>query len=192
MKPNPFLKRMSRDELPEHMRPKWDASMALTGDATFTEVFGNAPHMYDWYTLDFYEKVFYSGRLDRRIVELVRLRLANVHGCAHCNKTDTAQARAAGVTDEQIDTLGDYENGPFSEKEKAALSLADVMVLTNPMGQVTKEIYGRARKHFTDGEMLELGMIMAVLCGVAKFIFAFDLVEKEDYCPFIPEAQAAK
>jgi hypothetical protein len=34
--------------------------------------------------------------------------------------------------------------------------------------------------------MYELGMIMAVLCGMAKFIFAFDLVEKEDYCPFHP------
>ena len=33
-------------------------------------------------------------------------------------------------------------------------------------------------------------MIMAVLCGMAKFIFVYDLVEKEDYCPFIPQAAA--
>ena len=66
------------------------------------------------------------------------------------------------------------------------------MVLTNPKGAVSKELYARCQKHFTDGEMYELGIIMAVLCGMAKFIFAYDLVEKEDYCPFMPDTQAAE
>ncbi|MFL2771655.1 MAG: carboxymuconolactone decarboxylase family protein [Rhodospirillaceae bacterium] len=192
MKPDPFFRKMTRDELPKNMLESWDSSMALHGDATFTEVLGNAPHMYHWYIDDWYKNVFYSGRFDRKIVELVRLRLANIHGCAHCNRGDRVDAREAGVPEEQIEGMDDYENGPFSEKEKSALALADVMVLTNPNGSVTKEIYDRAHQHFTDGEMVELGMIMAVLCGMAKFIFAFDLVEKEDYCPFIPETQAAE
>lgn len=46
----------------------------------------------------------------------------------------------------------------------------------------------RLRRHFSDAELVELGVIMAVLCGMAKMIFAYDLVEKEDYCPFTPEA----
>ena len=192
MKPSPHFKKLTRDELPDHMQGSWDHSMELHGDATFTEVFGNAPHMYDWYMDEFYKKVFYSGRIDRRIMELVRLRLANIHGCAHCNRNDRVDAREAGIPEEQIDGLDDYENGPYSEKEKAILAMADVMVLTNPNGQVTKEIYDRAHEHFTDGEMIEIGMNMAVLCGMAKFIFAYDLVEKEDYCPFIPATQAAE
>jgi len=28
-------------------------------------------------------------------------------------------------------------------------------------------------------------VIMAVLCGMAKMIFAYDLVEKMDSCPFV-------
>lgn len=168
------------------MQQAWDQALAMHGDTTFTEVAGNNPTMYDWYLEDFYKKVFYSGRLDRQIVELVRLRLANVHGCAFCNRSDTAAALAAGITAEQIDALEDYETGPFSEAEKAALALADVMVLTNPRGTVTPALYARCRQHFSDGELYELGMIMAVLCGMAKFIFAYDLVEKEDYCPFLP------
>ena len=112
-------------------------------------------------------------------VELVRLRLANIHGCAFCNRSDTAAALAAGVSQAQVDKLAEYEDGPFSEREKAALALADVMVLTNPKGAVTPELYQRCKAHFTDGELYELGILMAVLCGMAKFIFAFDLVEKE-------------
>ena len=192
MKPEPHLKRVARDDLPAHMQKSWDGSMKLHEDATFVETFGNAPHMYDWYMDDFYKKVFYSGRIERSLIELVRLRLANIHGCAHCNRGDKVAAREAGVSESQIEGLDDYETGPFSEKEKAAIALADIMVLTNPMGTLTKDMHERCSQHFTDGEMIEMGVIMAVLCGMAKFIFAFDLVEKEDYCPFIPGKQAAE
>lgn len=188
MKPNTPLNRVPREQLPPHMQASWDNAIELHGDTTFVEVAGNNPAMYDWYLEDYYRKVFYSERIATCVVELVRLRLANIHGCAFCNRSDTAAALAAGVSQEQVDGLADYENGPFSEQEKAAPALADVMVLTNPKGTLTQELYRRCKAHFTDGEIYELGMIMAVLCGMAKFIFAFDLVEKEDYCPFTPDS----
>ncbi len=146
------------------------------------------PHLYDWYYQHFYQTLFYSGRIDRRVVELVRLRLANIHGCAFCNRNDRIAALDAGIPDAEIDAIADYENGPFSEAEKASLALADVMVLTNQKGHVTKALYERLKGYFTEAQLVELGMIMAVLCGMAKFIFAYDLVEKEDSCPFIPAA----
>jgi AhpD family alkylhydroperoxidase len=192
MKPNTPLARIPREALPPHMQLAHDGATRVLGDSTFVDVFGNAPHVFDWYMQDFYEKMFYKGRIDRRILELVRLRLANIHGCAFCNKFDRKEALEAGVPQAQIDGLPDYETGPFTEREKAALALADVMVLTNPKGHITKDIHARARKHFTDGEMVELGVVMAVLCGMAKMIFAYDLVEKEDYCPFIPAQEAAE
>ncbi|MCB2106242.1 MAG: carboxymuconolactone decarboxylase family protein [Rhodobacteraceae bacterium] len=191
MKPDTPFARVPRDKLPPNLQKSWDVAQKLHGDTTFVEVFGNAPRILDWYKKDFYDKVFYSGRIDRKVVELVRLRLANIHGCAFCNRADTIAALDAGVPQAQIDGLENYETGPFSEKEKAALALADVMVLTNAKGYVSKDLYARAKTHFSDGELVELGVIMAVLCGMAKLIFAYDLVEKMDTCPFIP-AQAAE
>jgi AhpD family alkylhydroperoxidase len=184
MKPDTPFNRVPREDLPPHMQAVWDGSLETHGDTTFVEVAGNNPTMYNWYMDDFYKKVFYSGRIDRQIVELVRLRLANVHGCAFCNRSDTIAALKAGVSQTQIDALDSYEDGPFTEAEKSVLALADVMVLTNPKGAVSGDLYKRCRAHFSDGELYELGIIMAVLCGMAKFIFAYDLVEKEDYCPF--------
>ena len=183
--PETPITRVARADLPSRMQKSWDRANALHGDTTYVEAFGNAPEIYDWYNNDYYKKVFHSGRIDSRVMQLVRLRLANVHGCAFCNRGDKIAAREAGVPEEQIETLSDYENGPFTEKEKAALAVADVMVLTNPKGMLTKKIYARARAHFSDGELMELGVNMAVLCGMAKFLFAYDLVEKEDYCPFL-------
>ena len=37
-------------------------------------------------------------------------------------------------------------------------------------------------ENFSDAEIMELAMLMAVLVGMAKMLFAFNLVEKEDYC----------
>ncbi|TVQ46552.1 MAG: carboxymuconolactone decarboxylase family protein [Gammaproteobacteria bacterium] len=186
MTPDTPLNRVPREQLPPDMQRAWDASMALHGDTTFVEVAGNHPTMWQWYREAFYQQVFYSGRLERRLVELVRLRLANVHGCAFCNRADTAAALEAGVPQAQIDALDDYENGPFSDAEKSALALADEMALTNPRGMLDRALYARCRVHFSDAQLFELGMIMAVLCGMAKFIFAFDLVEKMPSCPFLP------
>jgi len=38
------------------------------------------------------------------------------------------------------------------------------------------------QKHFSDAEIIELAMVMAVLIGMAKMLFAFNFVEKEGYC----------
>ena len=158
--------------------------MDLRGDATFFEVFGNNPGLFDWYTDRFYKEVFHGGTVPRRIKELVRLRLSTIHGCRFCNQGNRQDALAAGLTEAEIDGLADYENAPFSAPEKAAMRLADQMLLTNPGGALSKTLYQDLKNHFTDGELLELGMTMAVLSGMAKFLFAFDLVEKEDYCTF--------
>jgi len=183
-KPQPQMKRIEREQLPENMKKGWDQATELTGDATFIEVSGNNPAVYEWYFKDFYKKLFYSGRFEKTLVELVRLRLANVHGCAFCNKGDTVHALESGVTKEQISSLNDYKNGPFTTREKGALELADQMVLTNNKGVLDQPLYEKLKSDFNDGELYELGMIMAVLIGVAKFTFVFDLVEKEDYCQF--------
>lgn len=183
MQPNTPFHRVPRSDLPDELQSIWDVTNRLHGDTSFIEVMGNAPEATAWYFHDFYEKLFRSGRLDAKLVELVRLRLANVHGCAFCNRSDRIAALASGLSEAEVDAIADYETGPFNERQKSALALADVMVLTNLKGAVTRELYARLKKHFNDAELVELGMIMAVLIGFAKFIFAFDLVEKEDYCP---------
>jgi AhpD family alkylhydroperoxidase len=183
-KPQPQMKRIEREQLPENMKKGWDQATELTGDATFIEVSGNNPAVYEWYFKDFYKKLFYSGRFEKTLVELVRLRLANLHGCAFCNKGDTVHALESGVSQDQINALNNYENGPFTSREKGALELTDQMVLTNNQGTIDSPLYKKLKLDFSDGELYELGMIMAVLIGVAKFTFVFDLVEKEDYCQF--------
>jgi AhpD family alkylhydroperoxidase len=185
MLPDTPFNRVPREALDPALLPMWDATQKLHGDTTFVEVMGNAPDVAKWYSDQFYGQLFKSGRIDAKLMELVRLRLANVHGCAFCNRSDRIAALSAGLSEAEVDAIGDYAAGPFDDRQKAALELADVMALTNAKGAVSRPLYDRLKTHFTDAELVELGVVMAVLTGMAKFIFAYDLVEKEDYCPLV-------
>ena len=89
-----------------------------------------------------------------------------------------------GLTEEQIDAFDDPENGPFTDAEKAVLALGEQLALTQPEGTLNPALHQELAKHFSNAEILELGLVGGILAGVAKFMFAYDLVEKEDSCPF--------
>jgi alkylhydroperoxidase family enzyme len=178
------LASIPRDQLPEEFQPAWDALNGLTGEPTFVEVFAQAPEVLRFVMNDFYAKLFFGGAVDNHYKQLVRLKLSLVHGCRTCNKQNVPGALEAGITQEQVDAMDDYAQGPFTDAEKAVLEFADQMVLTNMAGDVSAERYRRLAAHFSDAEICELGTVMAVVAGMAKLSFILHLVEREEYCPF--------
>ena len=186
MQPQTLLARVPRDRLLPTMQAAHDRAHATRGDATFIEVAGHAPELFEWYA-EFYSRVFYGGRVLVRIKELIRLRLSTLHGCAFCNRGNRIDAAKAGITEAQLRAIDNPESPLWSEQERVALQIAGRMSLTQPQGALDAELYADARRHFDDAQLFELGMTMAVLTGMAKFLFAFDLVEREDYCEFGPQ-----
>ena len=180
------MNRVAPAAMPKDIRRAYEHSMELRGDATFFEVFANHPELYRWYTGSFYGEVFNGGVVPRRIKELVRLRLSTVHGCRFCNQGNRVAALEAGLSEDDIAALEDYPASSLGEPEKAALRLADQMLLTNPGGELDEALYTELRRHFSDAEILELGVVLGVLTGMAKFLFAFDLVAREASCPIHP------
>jgi len=183
MMPTPHVPPLPRDRLPPAMQAAHDRALVARGDATFIDVMGHAPELFEWYG-GFYAKVFYGGRVPVRIKELVRLRLSTLHGCAFCNRGNRMDAAAAGLDDAQIRAIGDDAAACWSDAERAALRLASAMSLTSPHGHLDAAMHAELRRHFDEPQIVELGLTMAVLTGMAKFLFAYDLVEKEDYCAF--------
>ncbi len=190
--PTPFT-RTTRDDLPERFRPAWDTLNALTGEPTFIEVFASAPELVDFVMNEFYVKLFFGGRVGQRYKQLVRLRLSLAHGCRTCNRQNVPGALAAGISQAQVDAMveGRHDGGEFTEAERAVLDYADQMVLTNMNGDLDAELFARLRRHFSEAEILELGVVMAVIGGMAKLSFLLGLVEKEAYCPFVPGGTTA-
>ena len=156
----------------------------MTGDATITEVFANSQKVCDFFFDGFYQGLFFNGDVPIRYKELLRLRLSKTHGCWFCNRNNEAGAKSAGFTDAQIQAIGGDAKAEFTAAERAVLALTDELALTNMGGTLTPELYASLKEHFTDGAIVELAMVGAVLGGLNKMAFVLNLVERETWCPF--------
>jgi alkylhydroperoxidase family enzyme len=76
------LRHFQRDELSGRLARLWDASAANGNEPRFLEVVANAPNVAEFYFDRFYGDLFFNGIAPRRVKELVRLRLSQLHGCA--------------------------------------------------------------------------------------------------------------
>ncbi|HKK35874.1 MAG TPA: carboxymuconolactone decarboxylase family protein [Paracoccaceae bacterium] len=189
--PNPMLARVRREDLPPRLAEMWDAAMRDRDEAVLIEVAGNAPESIEWYYDRFYGEMFHQGRVEARLKQLMRLKLSTLHGCAFCNRGNEKAALAAGVTAAQIAALGDVAAPVFDARERAVLKLCEEMTLSNMAGHLSRALHAEFRAAgFEDGETFELGMVAAVLTGMAKFLFTFDLVSREAVCPIAPPPAA--
>ncbi len=192
---DPAIPKTPRGELPDDLRPLYDLCEERTGDATIIAVMARQPDILRWYFDVFYDGLFYNehagARVDVRTKELLRLRLSKQHGCQFCNRFNTVEALEAGVTQAQIDAIFEPDAEVWDDRDRAVLALADEMMLQNMQGHLSPALYRRLRAHYDDGEIVEIGFIAAVLTGVAKWIFTFDMVNREETCPIERPAAAA-
>ena len=190
--PVPVLTRVPRASMSPAHREVWELGMQRTGEATIVEVMANHPELLSWYFDGFYARIFYNAdpsmTVDVRTKELLRYRLSKQHGCFFCNRFNAVDARQSGLTQQQLDRI--LEPGPdvFDAKDLAVVELAEQMTLQNMDGQLTPELHARLRQHYSDKQIMEMGMICAVLTGMAKLIFTFDMVTREEQCPVRPPA----
>jgi len=79
-----------------------------------------------------------------------------------------------GATEDLVAKLADYEHSDLSERTKAALRLADRLTGDNPA--VDEPFYDELRRHFSDDQILDLGMTITFASGWQRFIEAFGIV----------------
>lgn len=75
-----------------------------------------------------------------------------------------------------MDGIDDYENcSAFSERDKAVLALADWMTFGS-QGQMDAATLQRLRRHFSEAEIVELGIYFATVTGFQKFNTVFHVL----------------
>lgn len=90
---------------------------------------------------------------DPVLTEMVRLRNARFQHCHFCQSRRSPAARALGATEALYAAIDDYEAGDLSERQKAALRLADAYLLW-PAG-TPQDVRAGAREHFTTEQIVE-------------------------------------
>jgi alkylhydroperoxidase family enzyme len=187
---NTILPKVPREEMSEDIGMAWDALHGLSGDATFVEVFANAPDVLNFAMVDFYQKLFFEGQVVERYKQLARLRLSMNHGCRTCNLQNVKGVASFGYSQQQIDDLWQGDYASFSEDEQAVMELADEIALNNRDGEYTPALHEKLKRHFSDSDILELAMCLGVIVGLVKLSFTLGLVQKESYCEFGTSAVA--
>jgi AhpD family alkylhydroperoxidase len=139
-----------------------------------------------------WNKVLYKGLLPHKLKEMVRIRISAAHQCGYCTTVRSNVAKAEGLTEDMVnDVLGAYENSNFTPREKAALHYADLF----KQGEhaIDKdEVYRDLAKHFSEEEIIELGMLCAQTDGVGKLVKSLNVISWEDACALNPRlAQSA-
>ena len=85
--------------------------------------------------------------------------------------------------------LADYESSDLPERTKAALRLADALSGDRRSG-VDDAFMAALREHFTDEQILDLGMTISFASGWQRFIEAFGIVPdrwtEQSHSPFQP------
>ena len=185
------LTRVAPEDMDPAARAAYDALQELTGDATFVQVFAQAPELLNFAMVEFYQKLFFEGRVAEKYMQLARLRLSMSHGCRTCNNQNVPSVIAQGYSEEQVQAMWAQDYSGFSEDEAAVMELADQIALDNRDGELTPELHEKLRRHFSEPDILNISMCMGIIVGMVKMSFAIGLVQKEPYCEFGDTNKAA-
>jgi AhpD family alkylhydroperoxidase len=96
-------------------------------------------------------------------LELIRLRVSQVNGCAYCLRTHTRAALKAGETTDRLAVLAAWrETGYFTDRERAALELAEAVTLVD-RGPVSEEVYAHVAQTLSEAEISAVAWITIVM-----------------------------
>lgn len=105
--------------------------------------------------LSFYASVGRS--LDRKLYELIYLRISFINGCRYCTQHHVSSSKRAGLgaADWAALKAGNYVH--YNEKERAALTYVEK--LTRAPHEITETDFDELKKHFSDPEIVDIHML---------------------------------
>jgi AhpD family alkylhydroperoxidase len=118
------------------------------------------------------ERHLHRSSLGKPLLELVKIRISQLNGCAYCIDMHAKVARAQGETEQRIYALSAWRETPFfDERERAALAWAEA--LTHIGGGVSDELYESVRPHFDDVQLVDLTYAIVAINGWNRIAIAF-------------------
>ena len=108
------------------------------------------------------DEVVQASGLDARLVELVKVRVSQINGCAFCLDMHTQDARALGETEQRLYGLQAWEEAPYyTPRERAALQWSEA--LTTLKDRVPDPVYDTVRAEFDERELMMLTLAIIAI-----------------------------
>lgn len=97
-----------------------------------------------------------AGKVEPRLLHLLKLRASQINGCAYCIGMHTDEALRDGETPERLTLLDAWpESSFYSDKERAALQWIEEVTLIADAG-ASDEAFGKLKPQFSDEEIVWL------------------------------------
>jgi uncharacterized peroxidase-related enzyme len=178
----PRISRLKRGEVRPSSAAIYDKTLRDRGNVpNMFRTMAHRPEIFET-IIAHMDAVLNTGTVSKALKELVIVRTSQCNRTPYCLASHTAICRRLGWTDAQLEALKDAGSGTtFSDAEKAAIHLAEVMTLY-PHGY-TEEDFQRLRSFYSEGEVVEL---MASI-GLFNYFNRFnDVLEMEPTQPASP------
>jgi len=122
------------------------------------------------------EAMLNETSIDPGLRHLVKLYVSQLNGCAFCVDMHSKESKLSGERELRLYHIPVWHESPlFSEKEKAALAWAKAVTqLSN--GPVSEELFTATRRHFSEKELTELNMTIAMINLWNRFAAPFNAV----------------
>lgn len=126
--------------------------------------------------LGFGGSLYQNTSLSRRLVELVRLRVAFHNQCRSCMAIRYQSALDDGLSEGAVCSLERPEEAKdLTAAEKAALAYADI-ASTNHFA-IDDATFDALRPHFAEREIVELGAFIAFFIGFGRLLASWHLID---------------
>ena len=162
----PRLSRVARAEATGSARDVLERKLAESG--LVSDMYGVFAHR-PWIltTMDAHRSaVMGSGTVPLKLKEMLALQASLSHAGGQGARDPGILAERTGATPEQVARLLDFENGPFGDAEKAALRYGRRVTRD---GSVSDEVFAELRRHFDEGEIVEITCVLGLFAYINRF-----------------------
>lgn len=98
--------------------------------------------------------------LQKKLMELVKIRVSQINGCAYCINSHAETALKLGETQQRIFLLNAWtETDKFSDAEKVVLELAELLTKISEH-DMPRSLYDKVLMHYTEKEYVDLVLLI--------------------------------
>ncbi len=109
------------------------------------------------------EKYLHECGLEERLLTLIKLRASQINGCAYCIDMHWKDLRAIGENEQRLYSLDAWKESPYyTDRERAALAWTEAVTRIAET-HVPDDVYELAKKHFTEKELADLTVAVAII-----------------------------
>ena len=119
------------------------------------------------------ENYIKQSTLDLQLLELMRLRIAQINKCAYCIDMHYKELKHTGETELRMSTVSVWkETSFFTEKEKAVLQFTESLTETSEK-DISNEVFDSLTKFFDTEEICKLTLAISQLNTWTRLVRTF-------------------